>query len=253
MGLKRPVATRDLRGYGRVKALVGKLAQASAVALLGSALVLTACSSQAPAAQPAEVAETVILIPGLGGNAGPLESLKRELGSAGYRVVVADIGDGQGDLGAYARDIASTLPSYGPVSVVGYSAGGVIARAINQEQPGLLVRVVTIASPHQGSGLAQLGSLFGGSRCTTACRQLAPGSEFLNSLEGAPDNGTWLSLWTENDEAVTPASNSELDGAVNVKAQDCGTGPLTHSSVVTNPVVVGIAVAHIRGEENPCR
>ena len=51
-------------------------------------------------------ASAVILIPGYGGGAGGLTGLADHLRATGREVVVADIGDGRGDLGAYGAQVS---------------------------------------------------------------------------------------------------------------------------------------------------
>jgi triacylglycerol lipase len=224
----------------------------TAIAAAIALSVTVAACGEPPRAKDPNAAQVVLLIPGLGGNTSALDGIDTQLKAAGLKTIIANIGDGQGDLSQYANDIAAKHNSLDAYSIIGYSAGGLIARSIAQEHPDKVVRAATIASPHQGSGLAQLGSLFGGSRCNTACRQIAPGSDYLNSLNGAPDNKTWLSLWTSGDEAVTPASNAELDGAINVRVQDCAVGELTHSSIVRDPTVIRMAVEFMQGRPPVC-
>jgi hypothetical protein len=75
----------------------------------------------------------------------------------------------------------------------------------------------------------------------TACQQLAPGSDLLDDLNGGdetPAGPQWLSVWTEQDETVTPPDSARLDGAVNVALQDLCPGlQVTHGELPTGPVV----------------
>jgi len=186
-----------------------------------------------------DVAGTVILIPGFGGSAGGLQGLAGYLQAQGRPVVIADIGDGRGDITGYGRSVAalaSSLVAQGAPSVdlVGYSMGGLVARAAAASNPLAVRRVATIASPHDGTQLAGLGSFIGdASNCPIACQQMAPGSEFLDALPGASDEGRWLSAWSADDEVVRPADASALPGATNVEVMtDCGVGSLSHGAVV---------------------
>lgn len=186
-----------------------------------------------------DVAGTVILIPGYGGGAGGLQGLAGYLQAQGRPVVIADIGDGRGDIAGYGRSVAalaSSLVAEGAPSVdlVGYSMGGLVARSAAAANPLAVRRVATIASPHDGTQLAGLGSFIGdSSSCPTACQQMAPGSEFLGALPAASDESRWLSAWSADDEVVRPADASTLPGATNVEVMaDCGVGSLDHGAVV---------------------
>lgn len=199
-----------------------------------------------------DVAGTVILIPGYGGGAGGLGELAAALQSQGRPVVIADIGDGYGDIGSYGSSVAalaSSLVREGAPSVdlVGYSMGGLVARSAAASNPGAVRRVATIGSPHQGTRLAGLGSFIGGdANCPTACQQMAPGSDFLDALPVASDDTRWLSAWSGNDDVVQPADSSALDGATNVEVtQRCGSGPLDHGAVVRAPVTVELVTTFL--------
>ena len=61
------------------------------------------------------------------------------------------------------------------VDLVGYSAGGVIARLYVRDEGGASVvrRVLTLGSPHHGTDVAALATEVAGG-CPTACEQLTP-------------------------------------------------------------------------------
>jgi pimeloyl-ACP methyl ester carboxylesterase len=199
-----------------------------------------------------DVAGAVILIPGYGGGAGGLSGLASALQSQGRTVVIADIGDGYGDIASYGSSVAalaSSLIREGAPSVdlVGYSMGGLIARSAAAANPGAVRRVATVGSPHKGTRLAGLGSFVGSdATCPTACQQMAPGSEFLDALPVAADASRWLSAWSASDEVVQPADSGALDGATNVEViQACGAGPLDHGAVVRAPENVDLVTGFL--------
>lgn len=179
---------------------------------------------------------TVVLIPGYGGSTQPLAALASSLKAAGRTVLVLNIDDGQGDLRLYADRLLS-LTAEGPVDVVGYSAGGLVARAAVQSSPGSFHRVVTVGSPHNGTVLASLGAMFAPDACPTACAQMASSSEFLSSLPSPADPLRVLSIYSSSDDVIRPADSSVLDGAANVEVgQQCAAPGLDHSSLPAAPV-----------------
>ena len=103
-------------------------------------------------------------------------------------------GDGTGDLRAQADHLAdvaaSTLDRTGApsVDVIGYSAGGVVARLWVRDGNGKTAarRVLTLGSPHHGTSVAQLGSELGGG-CPAACEQLVPDSDLLRRLNAGDE------------------------------------------------------------------
>ena len=196
---------------------------------------------------PQEVLGPVLLVPGYGGSTGALEVLATALRQSGREAVVVPApGDGTGDLRATAgvldaavdAALAGGAPS---VDLVGYSAGGVIARLVVQARPQDVRRVVTLGSPHHGTELAALGAAFSPGRCPLACQQLVPGSDLLDELndgDETPAGPGWLSLWTTQDEVVTPPESARLEGAVNVPLQELCPGlQVTHGQLPTVPVV----------------
>ena len=144
----------------------------------------------------------MLLVPGYGGRVVSLDPLAATLRAAGRTVVVVErLGDGTGDLSDEAQHLDevaqqvladSAAPS---VDVIGYSAGGVVARLWVRDHGGAVRarRVLTLGSPHHGTSQAALGSEFAGG-CPTACEQLVPGSDLLRRLNAGdetPDGPAW--------------------------------------------------------------
>jgi hypothetical protein len=161
-------------------------------------------------------------------------------------------GDGTGDLLAQAaalEDAArAALDGGAPsVDVIGYSAGGVVVRLWVQRHGSAAAarRVVTLGSPLHGARIAGVGAALSPDACPTACRQLAPGSDLLTSLNQAPLPPAlpWLSIWTENDETVQPPDSARLAGALNVSLQSiCPQARVSHSALPTDPLVTALVL-----------
>ncbi|MEU0535531.1 lipase family alpha/beta hydrolase [Amycolatopsis tolypomycina] len=196
----------------------------------------------------------VLLVPGYGGGRGALETLAERIRQATGRPaeVLTLAGDGTGDLVEQAAVLAEAVekayeqgaPS---VDVVGYSAGGVVARLWVGREGGAhqARRVVTLGAPMHGTGLATAGGALVPGGCPAACVQLAPGSSLLQELakQPLPPGLPWLSLWTENDETVTPPDTARLDGAVNVSLQEvCPGNAAGHGDLPTDPAVTEIVL-----------
>ncbi|MCY1139263.1 lipase [Actinoplanes sp. Pm04-4] len=195
---------------------------------------------------------TVLLVPGYGGSRTALTRLAERLTAAGRTATVLTLpGDGTGPLEDQAETLDAavrdaTTAGAPSVDVIGYSAGGVVTRLWVDRHAGAerARRVVSLGSPLHGTRLAGLGARFGGARCPQACQELAPGSDVLDSIDGAlPDGLPWLSIWTENDETVQPPDSARLDGAINLSLQSiCPAARTAHSELPTDPYVTALVL-----------
>ena len=102
-------------------------------------------------------------------------------------------------------------------------------------------RIITLGSPHHGTRIAELGAVLSPGACPSACQQLVPGSDLLDALDESADGPIWTSLWTEQDEVVTPPDSAQLDGALNIEVQSvCADATVAHGQLPRDPLVVGL-------------
>jgi pimeloyl-ACP methyl ester carboxylesterase len=194
----------------------------------------------------------VLLVSGYGGSTRALEPLREALAAAGRDVVVVPAVDGgTGDLQAQAgalADAAAAAARAGDaesVDVVGYSAGGVVARAFVRDHggAGLARRVLSIGSPQHGTDVAALAAGLTGT-CPTACRQLEPDSDLLrrlNARDETPAGPRFVSVWSTADRLVVPPDSARLDGALNLTVQSVCPGARTaHGALPADPVVLAL-------------
>ncbi len=204
----------------------------------------------------------MLLVPGYGGRVESLDPLAAALRAAGRDVrVVPRLGDGTGDLDAEAEHLAEvaeqTLAETGApsVDVIGYSAGGVVARLWVRDHGGasLARRVLTLGSPHHGTSQAALGRELAGG-CPTACEQLVPDSDLLRRLNAGdetPDGPLWATIRSRGDQVVTPVDSAALDGAVNILVQDvCPGAAVSHGELPGTDVTLA-ALDALLGVEPP--
>jgi triacylglycerol esterase/lipase EstA (alpha/beta hydrolase family) len=233
------------------------------VALVGVALtaaVVAAWSSRGSAADPVSQRRPgpVLLVPGYGGSEDELRQLAAMLAGHGRDASVVHLaGDGTGDLHAQVQvlddAVHAALAQSGAssVDIVGYSAGGVVARLwVGDGGASLARRVVMLGTPNHGTDLAGLASAVAPDFCPTACRQLAPDSDLirrLNAGDETPSGPTWVSIWSDDDRVVFPPDSASLDGAVDMSVQSvCGdVGDISHAELPTDPAVVHLALAHL--------
>lgn len=196
---------------------------------------------------------TVLLVPGYGGSRSGLARLAARIQATGRAAQVLTLeGDGTGDLDRQVEvldaAVDTALRDGAPsVDVVGYSAGGVVAGlwAARDDGAAKARRVVTLGAPLHGTTLATLGSAFAPDACPRACRQLAPGSSLLTELDEGRVGAAlpWLSLWTTDDQTVTPPDSARLDGATNVELQQvCAGARVSHAGLPTDTAVTGLVL-----------
>ncbi len=221
---------------------------------LGGTAVLDRSPSAARARAPQDRPGPVLLVPGYGGRVSAFDPLLARLRESGRAATVVALPDGgTGDLRTQARTldrvVERALRAGAPsVDLVGYSAGGVVVRLWVREHDGSAKarRVVTLGSPQHGTEVAALAVSVVPGACTQACQQLAPGSALLrelNSGDETPAGPAWLSLWTTDDEVVTPPASAALAGAVDVPLQSVCPGlSVGHSALPADPLAVGLTL-----------
>jgi triacylglycerol lipase len=162
----------------------------------------------------------------------------------------------RGDLLAQARVLhiavrtAMATSKATSVDVVGYSAGGVVARLWARDLGGAAVarRIVTLSSPQHGTQLASLGTLLPAA-CPTACQELATGSDLLAALnvgDATPPGPEWVSLWTTHDTVVLPPDSASLDGALDLTVQSlCPSDTVDHTGLPQDPVTIRVVLASL--------
>src|SRR5437868_6066173 len=215
-----------------------------------------------PAVPPADDGRPgdVLLVPGYGGSTTALGTLAGRIAAAGgsgfHATVVRLAGDGTGDLQVQANVLngyvnQALARGSGPVTVIGYSAGGVVAWLWDVEYHGVAKarQIITLGSPLHGADLAALTVADLPGECPAACQELVPGSAMLTRLQGtaAATRPPWLSLWTTDDQVVQPPDSAALPGAVNVPLQSiCPGVTIGHGQLPTSPLVVGIVLRTLR-------
>jgi triacylglycerol esterase/lipase EstA (alpha/beta hydrolase family) len=200
----------------------------------------------------------VLLVPGYGGSTTALDALAGRIAKAGGSATVVRLaGDGTGDLAEQANVLngyvnRALAAGSGPVTVIGYSAGGVVAWLWDVDYDGVAKarRIITLGSPLHGADLAAVGAADAPGACPAACEELVPGSSMLSRLQGtaAATRPPWLSLWTTDDQVVQPPDSARLTGAVNVPLQSvCPGASIGHGQLPTAPLVVGIVLRVLHG------
>jgi pimeloyl-ACP methyl ester carboxylesterase len=172
---------------------------------------------------------------------------------------------------------AAALPAGVPIDVIAHSQGGLVARValarVAVRRPELISRlglVATIATPHHGAALAEIGSLMAddprqalvleagfevaGEEIdpgSTVVHQLAPGSPFLHELGHTPlpEAVHMLSIGGSGD-LVVPLPSTELDGVAHATVSLAG--PSAHDEITSTPGVARELALALAGKPPTC-
>lgn len=167
-------------------------------------------SSAAPGARG-----PLLLVHGLACNAAVWHWLVPRLRTAGFGPIraVGFVPFGV-DIDTLARGVVQELnelqaQSGAPATLLAHSLGGLVCRAALRElDPRVVRRLVTVGTPHHGAALARLGRM-------APVMQMRPGSSWLAGLNACPPPSPVpiTSLYSADDNLVTPAASAELAGA----------------------------------------
>jgi triacylglycerol esterase/lipase EstA (alpha/beta hydrolase family) len=191
----------------------------------------------------------VLLVHGYGGGPASMAVLERVLESRGRRVIsVALPNGGRGDIAVSAVAVEEIVEEERTkeVDIVGFSAGGLVARTFLEQGGGRVRSLVFLGTPHHGTRLAGLATSLDPSLCARACREMVPGSRFLrtlNSGRNVPPGTSVANIYSADDGVVTPPRSARLEGARNVLIQDvCPGARVAHTRLVSEPIALGLVV-----------
>ena len=194
----------------------------------------------------------VLLVHGYGCNSGYWHFMSRALRRAGIghhgidlEPILAGIDQFVPALHARIEEICRQT-GQAQVIIVGHSMGGLVARAyLRDHGAGRLARVITLGTPHRGTGLARFGAghnsrqmRWTGSAADGRC------SAWLARLARREDPALrplFVSIYSHQDNIVAPQLSSFLAGAVNIEFNGIG-----HVALGLHPRVQQEVIAAIR-------
>lgn len=149
----------------------------------------------------------ILLVHGFGCSRGVWWLLRRRLEAAGHVVATVSLFPVHVSMGKLVPQLQARIEAVcaatgaQQVVLVGHSMGGLIARSyLARHGIARVARLLTLATPHQGSELARIG--FGQS-----AREMTPGSPWLSDLAAEPIKIPALSLRNAYDNYVMPQDN----------------------------------------------
>ncbi len=193
----------------------------------------------------------VLLVHGYGCNSGYWHFMSRALRRAGishYGIdlepVLAGIDQFVPALHARIEEICRQTGRE-QLIIVGHSMGGLVARAyLRDHGAGRVARVITLGTPHRGTGLARFGAGHN-SRQMRWTGKATDGrcSAWLARLERHEDRALrplFVSIYSHQDNIVSPQLSSCLPGAVNIEFNGVGHVALGLHPAVQREVIAAI-------------
>jgi len=194
----------------------------------------------------------VLLIHGYGCNSGYWRSMSRRLRAAGITHHALSLEPVFGTIDSFVPVVHAAVERLcrdsgsQRIVLLAHSMGGLVARAYlcahGEER---IARVITLGTPHHGTGLANFGV---GSN--SAQMRRVPGaigntpSAWLQQLFAQENSGRYalfISIYSHHDNIIAPQTSSHLPGARNIALDGIG-----HVALGLNPRVQKIVIDEIR-------
>ncbi len=178
--------------------------------------------------------QPIILIHGYGCSRGVWWKIRRDLEAAGHTVASVSLVPPYASIGKLVPQLAQridqvcTASGAQQVILVGHSMGGLVSRSyLARHGIAQVAKLITIASPHQGSELSRIGFV------GQSSREMEPGSMWLRDLASAPVKIPMISIRTPHDNFVMPQDNQRLPEAEDVELAGIGHLALLYSRRTT--------------------
>lgn len=220
----------------------------ASLALSAPKMILYAVLMRDPRPAPADL--PVLLLHGVGCNAGVWTGFRRYLDSRGLGPVYAlSYGPPLAPIAHFATQLAARIDAVlaatgaAQVLLIAHSMGGLVAREYLRRHGGVRVRrLITVGTPHQGSLHAwmMIGS---------ALSDMRPRSDFLtrlNTTVNHADGVPVVSLWSWHDSMVTPQSSARVDWAENIVIAG-----VAHNALLNNRGVWALLADQIAKARSP--
>jgi triacylglycerol lipase len=191
----------------------------------------------APTAEAHSGADPILFVHGWNSSASAWNTMIDRFVAAGHprnRMVAITYNSNQSNatIAAQVRDAANALRAStgaSKIDIVTHSMGGLSSRYYLKNLGGTTVvdEWVSLGGPNHGTNTAVLCYPF-----SAGCRDMVPGSGFLNSLNSGdetPGSVRYGTFWSSCDEVINPDDSVLLSGATNT-----GVGCLGHSALRTD-------------------
>ena len=192
---------------------------------------------------PDAVGLPVLLVHGYGCNSGYWHAMSQALTRARITHYAIDLEPVFSDIDGFVPQLHAAVDKVcsetgaAQIIVVAHSMGGLVVRAyLRDHGAGKIRRVITLGTPHRGTGIANFG--WGPNsrqmRWTGRADQ-GEASQWLQALEAAEDpqqRSLFVSIYSHHDNIVAPQQSSFLPGATNIEF-----GGIGHVAIGVSPVI----------------
>ncbi len=181
----------------------------------------------------------VMLVHGYRCNSGLWWWMIGRLRAAGFAAEAVDLEPALVSIDRFAEQLHHAIEAHLPATgarklrLVTHSMGGLVARAYLKRYGSQRVdKLITLACGHQGTRIAYLG-------LGTSAREMEPGSAWLAAL-GEPASVPAVTVWTAQDNFISPQTSGRLSGAQEVVVSGMG-----HLTVMFSRRVLDIVLKEV--------
>lgn len=190
----------------------------------------------------------VLLVHGYLCNRGLWWRLRRRLRAQQFPVATINLLPPLADIDSFAEQlherIEALLAETGAdrVALVGHSMGGLVSRAyLLRHGPNRVAKLITLASPHQGTRVAHFG-------LGPNARQMEPDSPWIRGLASRePRSLPAVNVWSTADEIVVPPHRGQW-----AAAQEKVIPALGHFAIVFSPMVAELVGRELAPPKQAC-
>lgn len=194
----------------------------------------------------------VLLIHGYGCNSGYWRSMSRRLRAEGISHHAVSLEPVFGAIDSFVPAVHAAVESLCRESgsqrivLLAHSMGGLVARAyLCEHGEARIARVITLGTPHHGTGLANFGVGDNSAQMRwVAGKQEGTPSAWLQQLAAREDPrryALFISIYSHHDNIIAPQTSAHLPGARNIALHGVG-----HVALGLNPQVQKIVIDEIR-------
>lgn len=216
-------------------------------------------ASAAPGADGAAAPLPVLLVHGYVSNRGFWNRLSGALRQAGIVHAAPDLEPPGASIDAMAQQVADALDALcrctgsAQAVLVAHSMGGLVVRAyLRQHGAARVARVITLGTPHHGTGLANFASGTNALQMRRSSRAAdATGSDWLQALaatEDAQRRALFTSIYSHHDNIIAPQTSASLPGARNLAFAGIG-----HVALARHPAILACVLAEIAALDTEAR